>query len=112
VLKRHGFPFVYPGNIIIIPVSINPVSLYDFDQHVSEIFDRIESGMDDLIQIRNLIGQCRELRILEPFNKTGWAIWEYDGDFALVKREYRSGNLISLPDQDPLKALGLFQHSP
>ena len=52
-------------------MSINQVSLYDFDQHVSEIYDRIESGTDDLIQIRNLIGQQIELRILEPFCGTG-----------------------------------------
>jgi endoglucanase len=43
---------------------------------------------------------------LESFG-IGWAMWEYDGDFALVTREHVSGGLIIRPDPDLWEALGL-----
>ncbi|MBN2258890.1 MAG: cellulase family glycosylhydrolase [Anaerolineaceae bacterium] len=49
----------------------------------------------------------RDVRLaLESF-RIGWAMWEYDGDFALVKREMSGGSLVIQPYAALMAALGL-----
>jgi endoglucanase len=48
---------------------------------------------------------------LESFG-IGWAMWEYDGDFALVDREQTGAGLVITPDENLVDALGLKQVSP
>ncbi len=43
---------------------------------------------------------------LESFG-IGWAMWEYDGDFALVSREKTMNGVVITPHQDLLDALGV-----
>jgi aryl-phospho-beta-D-glucosidase BglC (GH1 family) len=42
---------------------------------------------------------------LESFG-VGWAMWEYDGDFALVSREQTKTGVVITPDKNLLDALG------
>jgi len=44
---------------------------YDIDPHVAEIYDRHETGTDDIYFIRRLVQNRGKLRILEPFCGTG-----------------------------------------
>ena len=51
--------------------GLNDVSMYDIDEHVSELYDRQESGTDDVGLIRRLIADAGPLRVLEPLCGTG-----------------------------------------
>jgi endoglucanase len=54
----------------------------------------------------------RDVRLaLESFG-IGWAMWEYDGDFALVKRDHTPTGLMIQPYVDLLDALGLSSVTP
>jgi len=52
-------------------VSYNATNMYDIEPHLAEIYDQNETYTDDVELIRNLIGGCEHLRILEPFCGTG-----------------------------------------
>jgi endoglucanase len=49
----------------------------------------------------------RDVRLILESYGIGWAMWEYDGDFALVKREQTPGGLVIQPYADLADALGL-----
>jgi SAM-dependent methyltransferase len=51
-------------------VSHNAI-MYDVEPHIAEIYDQIETGTDDVMLIRRLIGDRKQVRILEPFCGTG-----------------------------------------
>lgn len=44
---------------------------YDIDPRIAEIYDQVETGVDDVALIKTLIGERGPLRILEPFCGTG-----------------------------------------
>ncbi|MEN6356921.1 MAG: class I SAM-dependent methyltransferase [Armatimonadota bacterium] len=52
-------------------MSNNEVNWYDLDRHIAQWYDFTQRGVDDVVQIRRLIGERRNLRILEPFCGTG-----------------------------------------
>ncbi len=52
-------------------MSRNATNMYDIDAHVAEIYDKIETGADDVELIRKLINGHGRIRILEPFCGTG-----------------------------------------
>jgi len=49
---------------------MNDRRAYDVDPHVAEIYDQVETGLDDVTLLRRLIGQGKR-RIFEPFFGTG-----------------------------------------
>ena len=51
--------------------GLNTVSMYDVEAHVAEIYDQVENYSDDVDLIKTLIGERKQLRILEPFCGTG-----------------------------------------
>jgi SAM-dependent methyltransferase len=75
---KHGFGLgginMDPNNRLTVPpgfTGINTVSMYDVEAHVAEIYDRIENYSDDVDLVKTLIGERKQLRILEPFCGTG-----------------------------------------
>lgn len=52
-------------------MSNNDVNWYELDQRIAQWYDFTERGIDDVVQIRRLIGSRRNLRVLEPFCGTG-----------------------------------------
>jgi len=52
-------------------MSINKERAYDMDGYVAEVYDQIETQMDDVALIRKLVEGKNCLRILEPFCGTG-----------------------------------------
>jgi len=52
-------------------MSHNQANLYNLDSHIAEIYDKSEVSTDDVQLIRQLIGERKSLRILEPFCGTG-----------------------------------------
>jgi SAM-dependent methyltransferase len=54
-----------------VPMSQNQTNPYDVDEHIAELYDRMEADNDDVEFIRQLIGPRRPIRILEPFCGTG-----------------------------------------
>lgn len=52
-------------------MSKNDINWYDLDSHIAEWYDRTQHDIDDILQIRQMIGDRKNLRILEPFCGTG-----------------------------------------
>jgi SAM-dependent methyltransferase len=52
-------------------ISHNQTNPYDIDEHIAELYDRMEADHSDLEFIRQLIAPHRPIRILEPFCGTG-----------------------------------------
>lgn len=52
-------------------MSHNTTNMYDIEPHIAEIYDNQETYTDDVELIRNLMGDCGPLSILEPFCGTG-----------------------------------------
>jgi SAM-dependent methyltransferase len=52
-------------------MSQNQTNPYDVDEHIAELYDRLEADNDDVALIRRLIEPRRPIRILEPFCGTG-----------------------------------------
>jgi SAM-dependent methyltransferase len=50
---------------------VNEKRAYDMDDHIAEIYDQVETQLEDLRLIRELVPQGQALRILEPFCGTG-----------------------------------------
>ncbi len=44
---------------------------YDVDPRIAEIYDQVETSVDDVVLIQTLIGERGPLKILEPFCGTG-----------------------------------------
>ncbi len=49
----------------------NTTNMYDIEPHIAEIYDNQETYTDDVELIRNLMGDCSPLSILESFCGTG-----------------------------------------
>jgi SAM-dependent methyltransferase len=96
-------------------MSINQINPYDFDRHIPEIYDRVESGSEDLDLIRKLIGPQKGRRILEPFCGTGRLLipLAQDGhtvcgmDQSLTMLEHARGKTaqMALPIQERIKLI-------
>ncbi|MCE5324735.1 class I SAM-dependent methyltransferase [bacterium] len=52
-------------------MSKNDVNWYDLDPHIAQWYDFTQRDIDDVVQIRRLIGARKNMRILEPFCGTG-----------------------------------------
>ncbi len=52
-------------------MSKNEINWYDLDSRIAVWYDQTECQIDDIVQIRRLIGGRKNLRILEPFCGTG-----------------------------------------
>ncbi|UCH43629.1 MAG: class I SAM-dependent methyltransferase [Dehalococcoidales bacterium] len=52
-------------------MSQNKTNIYDIEPHLAEVYDQSEIYQDDVELIRDLIGDRKPLRILEPFCGTG-----------------------------------------
>jgi SAM-dependent methyltransferase len=49
----------------------NKTNPYDIESHLAEIYDQTETQVEDVALLRELIGNNRRLKILEPFCGTG-----------------------------------------
>jgi SAM-dependent methyltransferase len=49
----------------------NKINPYDIEPHLAEIYDQTETQFEDVALLRELIGNDRRLKILEPFCGTG-----------------------------------------
>lgn len=49
----------------------NKINPYDIESHLAEIYDQTETQFEDVALLRELIGNDRRLKILEPFCGTG-----------------------------------------
>jgi SAM-dependent methyltransferase len=61
-------------------MNLSVASYYDADQHVAEIYDTQETGMQDVALIRPHIGPAGALRVLDPVCGTGRILVSLAGD--------------------------------
>lgn len=52
-------------------MSHSTAKMVDIEAHVAEVYDQVETYSDDVELIRRLLGNHRQLRILEPLCGTG-----------------------------------------